>query len=296
MANQFDEFHVMEYTTRVEHLLQQMGSRLMVGAEVRGFKSRQSQVIAQYGEVAAAAVNNGGNNSHDTTVITTTPMDSRWVVPADWGVADVVDREDLIRSLIDPKSGIAQAHAAAIGRRQDLSIIAAFDGNAQTGIDGGTATSFAADGGQSIATGGDGLTMDKLRETKKLLMEADVDVDRDQLFFAITASEHDGLLKQTQLVSLDYNTRPVLVDGRINAFMGFNFIHTELLTKTGGGGADTECFAWAKSGLSFGSWGGIVAEVTQRADLWNSWQIATRGTFNATRTQGGKFVQIDCAR
>ena len=67
----------------------------------------------------------------------------------------------------------------------------------------------------------------KLRAAKRLLMAAGVDLDSEQVFMAITASDHDALLNETQVVSLDFNTRPTLVDGRVTAFMGINFVPVE---------------------------------------------------------------------
>ena len=79
------------------------------------------------------------------------------------------------------------------------------------------------------AGGATGMNIAKLREAKKLLMENEVDIDMDTLWCLLTAKQHDDLLSETQAISLDYNTKPVLVDGKISQFMGFNFIHTERL-------------------------------------------------------------------
>jgi hypothetical protein len=124
-------------------------------------------------------------------------------------------------------------------------------------------------------------------------MAGEVDVDNEQLFAVITAQQHDDLLSEAQAISLDYNTRPVLVDGRITAFMGFNFIHCERLT------ADASTYrrvpVFAKSGLHLGMWNDINTMVSERADKGYATQVYVKGTFGATRTEEKKIVEIKCA-
>ena len=138
----------------------------------------------------------------------------------------------------------------ATGRSPEAHGITSFFGDARTGENGATATAF--DGaGQTVAvdegaTSATGLNVAKLRAAKKILMANEVDIDHDPLYVALTAEQHDDMMNEIQAVSLDFNTKPVLVDGRITSFMGFNFIHSERLE------ADSNtyrrCPAWAKSG------------------------------------------------
>jgi hypothetical protein len=198
--------------------------------------------------------------------------------------------------LIDPTSSYAQNGAYALGRAMDDEIIAAFFGVSKTGENGSTNTSFGV--GQDVAvatgsTGATGLNISKLREAKKILMENEVDVDTDPLFCIITAEQHDDLLNEAQAISLDYNTRPVLVDGKMTAFMGFNFIHTERLPVDGSSYRRVPAFA--KSGMHMGLFNDISTMISERADKGYSTQVYVKGTFGATRTEEGKVVEIKCA-
>ncbi len=107
-----------------------------------------------------------------------------------------------------------------------------------------------------------------------------------------TAEQHDDLLNEAQAISLDYNTRPVLVDGRITAFMGFNFVHCERL------GVDASSYrrvpVYAKSGVHLGMWNDINTQISERADKGYSTQVYCKGTFGATRTEEKKVVEILC--
>ena len=73
-------------------------------------------------------------------------------------------------------------------------------------------------------------------------------------------------MNQVQVVSTEFNDRPVLVDGRITRFMGFNIKVMERLPLTGSG-TDREILAFAKSGLHLGLWQDLYNRVSIRNDL-----------------------------
>ena len=54
------------------------------------------------------------------------------------------------------------------------------------------------------------------------------------IYCAINAVNHDTLLTEIQVISTDFNVRPVLgQDGLVQSFMGINFVHTEaFISKT----------------------------------------------------------------
>jgi hypothetical protein len=226
-----------------------------------------------------------------------TPTDRRWVFPSDYDWNDLIDNADKLRMLIDPQSSYVQNGTYAMGRAMDNEIIPAFFGTAKTGKAGSTSTTFPA--GQQIAVNfgaaaNVGLTIAKLREAKRLLLAAEVDVDNDPLFVPITAKQHDNLLGEAQAISLDYNDRPVLVEGKITSFMGFTFKHTELLQTDASGYRRVP--AYAMSGMYLGLWNDIRTDVSQRKDKSGlPWQVYVYGTFGATRLEEKKTVEIKCS-
>lgn len=283
---------VQQYTTNVQLLLQQKGSKLRDTVTVGSYTGKAAKAIEQVGPVTAQK----RTVRHGDTPLVSTPADARWVFPVDYEWADLIDDQDKLRMLIDPTSSYALNGAYALGRAMDDEIISAFFGTAKTGENGSTNTSFGA--GQDVAvatgsTGATGLNISKLREAKKILMENEVDVDTDPLFCIITAEQHDDLLNEAQAISLDYNTRPVLVDGKMTAFMGFNFIHTERLPVDGS--TYRRVPAFAKSGMHMGMFNDISTMISERADKGYSTQVYVKGTFGATRTEEGKVVEIKCA-
>lgn len=308
---------VQQYSTNVQMLLQQQGSRLRNAVQNMKFQGKAASMAEQFGQVSPVR----NQSRHSDTPLISTPQDKRWIYPNDYDWADLIDNQDKLRMLIDPTSSYAMAGAWAMGRAIDDEIISGFFNSNNTGENGTTATgtlyafnsnsqSVAANVGASAATG---LNIAKLRAAKRKLLEAYVDVDNDPLFAVISAKQHDDLLNEAQAISLDYNSKPVLVDGKISAFMGINFIVSERIP--GGSGFNTAINpaitsadsdgsyvagsrwmvpVFSKSGMALGVWNDITTSIDRRADKRNSYQVYVTGTFGAARMEEKKCVIINC--
>lgn len=278
---------VQQYTTNVQLLLQQRGSKLRDYCTVGSYTGKAAKAVEQIGAVTAQK----RTTRHSDTPLISTPHDARWVFPTDFEWADMIDDQDKLRMLIDPTSPYAMNGAMALGRSMDDLIIEAALGTAQTGENGSTATVFAT-ATQQIAVGGTGLTVAKLRQAKRILTANEVDIANDPLYIAVTAQQIDNLLGTTEVTSADFNTVKALVQGDIDSFMGFKFIQIERLGLDGSG--DRRCFAWAKSGLHIGMWNDINTRIGERADKSYATQVYVKGTFGATRVEEKKVVEIIC--
>jgi hypothetical protein len=97
-----------------------------------------------------------------------------------------------------------------------------------------------------------------------------------------------------QVISLDYNDRPVMQEGRISRFLGFEFKHIERLLVDGS--AFRRIPSYAKSGMVLATWNTITTDISIRRDLAGlPYQIYVYGTFGATRLEERKVVEIKCA-
>ena len=279
---------VQQYTTNVSLLLQQRGSKLRDSVTVGSYVGKAAKAVEQIGAVTAQK----RVTRHGDTPLISTPHDARWVFPTDFEWADLIDDQDKLRMLIDPTSPYAVNGAYALGRSMDGLIIDAALGTSKTGENGTDNTAFDVSN-QQVGAAASGLTIAKLREAKKILLENEVDVDMDPLYIAVTAAQLDDLLGTTEVTSSDYNTVKALVQGSVDSFMGFQFIHTELL------GVDSSnnrrVIAWARSGVHLGLWNDINSRISERDDKSYSTQVYVKGTFGATRTEEGKVVEILCA-
>jgi len=204
--------------------------------------------------------------------------------------AKLIDKEDQLSMLLDPTSTLLRAGAAAIGRKIDDKIIAAFSGTAYTGKAGGTSTTFTA--ANQIAVGGAGLTIAKLLSAKELLDAADVDPDEER-FCAVSAKQVTNLLNTTEVKSADYNTVKALVQGQIDTFLGFKFIRTERLATDD---SDSRmCLAWAKSGMLLAKRNEMNAKIDEIPTKHYAKQVYAAISCGATRMEEAKCVEIYCS-
>lgn len=285
---------VKDYGTNVEMLVQQMGSVLRPYVYLESFVGEAAAFIEQVGEVTAKL----RTERHADTPLTPTPMDRRWAFPKDYENADLIDKQDRLRQIIDPTSPFAQAQAYAIGRAMDDEMIERMLGDNKTGQNAEANVPLPAS--QQIAAGGTGMTIEKLRQTREKFLDANVDLDREMVCAAITPRQLTQLLSTTEITSADYNTVRALVQGEIDTFMGFTFKTSNRLKGASNyngsfvPAANTEtALFFTEKGVGLGVWNDISARVDERPDKSYATQVYTKATFGATRLQEDKVIAVD---
>ena len=290
---------VQSYSTNVAMLLTQKGGKLSAAVNQGSYTGKAAKAVEQIGTVKPVK----NLSRHSDTPLISTPGDARWVFPNDYEWADLIDQQDKLRMLIDPQSAYTMNAVNSMRRAQDDEILQAFYASSATGENGTVSTAFPAGQIVGVNVGGTGsnLNVAKLRAAKRLLMAAGVDLDTEQVFMAITASDHDALLNETQVVSLDFNTRPTLVDGRVTAFMGINFVPVEF-TDTAAyqdatvaamtSGSNRLLPVWVRSGMHLGMWNDVTTRVDERADKRYATQVYAKTTVGATRLEEKRVVQV----
>ena len=283
---------VQQYGTNVALLLQQKGSKLRDTVTIGSHVGKAAVPVEQIGAINAKV--RAGRGS--PVVFTDSPETRRWVEPIDYDTdAEIIDSADKLRMLIDPQSGYVTNAVYALGRKIDDAVIAAATATAKIG-ENSTSGTEAFDTNTYQVTGSiggtnSGLNVAKLRAARRKLQEAFVDLDQEQPTLVITARQHDDLLNEMQVVSSDFNPQPVLVDGMVTRFMGFNIRVCQRLTFS----TTRRVLAYVKSGIHLGIWNDIRADVSERADLvGRPTQVYAMGTFGATRIEQGKVIEILC--
>lgn len=288
--------YVQQYTSNIQLLLQQKGSKLRNAVTTGSYTGKQASPVNQIGKIEMQDV----SNRFAPMGRVDAPMDRRWVFPQDSDLPQLIDSFDKLRLITDPKSSYVENAVMAAGRRMDKHIIQAFTGAAKTGETGSTSTSFTAGNEVDVSFGGTNskLTVAKLREVKRIMMANFIDFDTEEAFVGITAADHDSLLGEVQVISSDFNGgAPVLRDGKIMSFMGFNFIHTELIETLLAGTNEVTLPVWVKSGMHLGLWEEMKHDISQRKDLQGlPWQIYTTMTAGATRLEENKVYAIESYR
>lgn len=285
MAFEIPDHFNRQFTHNFELLLQEKKPVFENAVNTAAYQGEAAQVVKQFGEVEFAEK----TTRHSDTEFADLQHKQRWVFPTDWTLALPVDKEDEIRQLDSPLSPYTEAMRAAWARKTNAVIRDALLGDAKTGKNGSTTTSFDTSN-QQIAAGGGGMTVAKLRTARRIFTANEVDAE-DPLSIAVKAKQIDDMLAITEVGSYDYNSLKPLVSGSVDSFMGFKFIPYQKLSTVS---TDDRVMAWAKSGIVLGVWNAMETRIGERPDKEYTTQVFMRGTLGATRTQEKKVIEILC--
>lgn len=285
MSTQIEKNYVNQFRSNLELGLQQKGSKLEQTVRVETQKAE----FDYYDSIGATKARRVTERHGDTPLIST-PHDRRRVGLVDYDWADLIDKKDKIRLLADPTSSYQVNARYAMGRARDEEIINAFYGKAYTGKDGATEVSFKSGNIISASQTETGLTIAKLIDARTIALEKQNDPD-EEWFVGITAKQLNNLLNEDKIQSQDYNNIKALVEGKVDTFMGFKFIVSELFQKVEG---NRLCPVWCKSGMLLAVGEDITVDVSVRNDKRNATQIYVAQSIGATRMHEDKVFQIKC--
>ena len=282
---------VHQFATAVQLLVQQKKSRFRMAVTEGNYVGKQASPVDQIGTVNMQPV----TTRYAPMGRVDAPTDRRWVSPNEFDLPQLIDKFDKLKILTEPESAYVQTAVQAANRQYDDLIIDAFFGDAKTGELGATTTSFATYiVEEDYAASADvGHTVAKLRRAKRFLRANEVDFDADPIFHAMNAEQEDNLFAESQIISTDFNDRPVMKEGRMTRFMGADFIFSERLNTNSD--SDRLCPFWAKSGMHLAMWEDIQTDISRRNDLQGlPWQAYITMSAGATRIEEKKIVQIQC--
>lgn len=295
MSDNLPQLFTTQYSTNMEMLLQQRGSKLRGRIREGMHVGKMASPINQIGAISASAP--AGQFAPLTRTDAT--LDRRWVFPQDVEIQQLIDTFDQLRTIVDPKSMYVENASAAVGRAWDDCIIINTTGTAQLGVDAGglVAETFSTANFQVASTFGSssasGLTVAKMIELRRIFRHYHVDLETDPITLVIGSQQESDLLNQVQVVSTEFNDRPVLVDGKITRFLGFDIVFSERLATSSN---VRSCLAIAKSGMYLGIWSDIQNRVDIRVDLSSQpYQVYTKASYGATRLQPGKVLSVLCS-
>lgn len=295
MSENLVKLFTEQFSTNLELKLQQIGSKLRSRVRSGSHVGRQASPVQEVGTVQLKVVTGrfAPKERQDADFV------RRWVFPVDGDLDQLIDSFDELKTIVDPKSAYVENAANAVGRAFDDEIIASAFRASQIGRDaaGLTTETFDTANFQIASTFGStaasGLTVAKLIEAKRILRHYHVDMEVEPITLVIGSKQESDLLNQAQVVSTDFNDKPVLVDGRVTRFLGFDIVVSERLTVASN---VRSVIAFAKSGLYLGVWKDQMNEVTKRNDLkGHPWDLYTMVSFGATRLQQGRVLEILCS-
>lgn len=273
---------VTQFSANVAMLAEQRMSRLR-GAVMIEQVTGENFTVERMGSVAAAEV----LTRHGDTPLTDTPHSRRWGFIRDFDVADLIDKPDRVKLLIQLDSGYTMKHAGAMGRSFDDEIIRALGASVIEGHTGGTTTVYDTTN-QEIASGSTGMTVQKILQAKEKLDAAEVD-EFIPRFLVMGSRQFRELLEDDKVTSSDFNTIKALVKGDLNEYLGFTFIRSERLTSAS---SVRDCYAFAQTGIRMGVAQAPQSLASDRPDKRHSKQIYTFGSWGALRVEDVQVVRI----
>jgi len=98
------------------------------------------------------------------------------------------------------------------------------------------------------------------------------------------------LLGTTQVTSSDFNTVKALANGEVNSFLGFNFIVSNRLSKTGNLRSN---LVWCMDGIKLAVGQDLISRIDERADKGYATQVYNCMSIGATRMEEEKVVTIE---
>lgn len=295
MSENLYKLYTTQFSTNLELKLQQLGSKLrgkvMEGAHV----GKMASPVNYMGSIAMKrpAGRFAPKQRTDADFV------RRWVFPVDGEIDQLIDSFDELKTIVDPKSQYVTNAANAVGRDWDDQIISAALATAYTGLDaaGLTTESFDTTNHRVASTFGStsasGLSVAKLIEAKRIFRHYHVDIETDPLTLVIGSKQESDLLNQAQIVSTEFNDKPVLVDGKVSRFLGFDIVVSERLQTASN---VRSVLAIAKSGMYLGMWRDTTNRVSIRNDLSGEpFDLYTAASYGATRLEPGRLLEIQCS-
>lgn len=296
------ELLTMQFTTKLELLLQQKISKLRGLADSGMHVGKAASPVQQIGvlEFKQPA------GRYSPLVPQIPQYTRRWVFPNDRDLTVLVDQFDELRTIVDPKSGISEAVAAAGNRYFDDLIINAANGTASTGENANNLTtesfnnSASTSGGALIvdtfgASASTGMTYPKLVEAWRVFRHQQVDVEAERPCVVIASQQEADLKKQQEVISKEYGGSITTQDGVVTRIAGFD-VHVSERLNSSSSTTLRNCLSWVKSGVYLGLWRDMTVKIDNRVDITSHpWQLYSMISAGATRTQLFKVLQINCA-
>lgn len=298
MSQQIPMAFVNKYRADVQLLLQQKRSKFEPYVRVES----QSAQYDFYEQIAPVSAMPWGPRHGDTPLMET-PHLRRRVGMYPWIWADLIDKPDRLRMLINPDGPYTANAVMAFNRRKDDIIIDAALGNAYTGHEGNTAVPFPQsqyfdNATINADTGSEKITIALLAEINELFWNNDVD-EEEPIVMAVAPNSISTLIQDDKVGSVDFNTVKALVQGDIDTFMGIKFIRTTRLPvrlKTPGTPANGYLrtnLVWVKSGLLMAKGQDVKVDIDNRPDKKNSTQIMVTMDVGATRMEERKVIAFE---
>ena len=306
------EWQTKQYTDNVLHLSQQKGSVLEQMCRKENMTGSIAKFFDKIGTTTALV--RGGKNS-DTPNVDMDHLRRRLSV-ASYNWATLVDNVEKMKQIHSLESEYLKAAVMAFGRRKDGIILNALEASAWEGEEGTTAVELpktqklASVKSSALST----LNVGTLRDLKLMFDKKDIDPMLAR-YFICTPEEIYAMLGELEVTNYDYNNVKALAEGKVDTFMGFKFVTTNLINRgpqsglvaddkfdlatgayssSGSAPAATakRCFAVAGDAVILGYGEDIKTRMSERDDKNYNAQVYVEMTLGGMRLEDEKVIQV----
>lgn len=279
MAITIDNAYIITFENNVRHLAQQMQSKLRpYVTEVN--KQSESHRFDRLASVSASAK----SSARTTSPTSDAAWSGRRTAISTYHVGETVEPEDVAQMLLEPKSPIAKAMAAAMNRQVDDVIIADATGNALD--QDGSTVAFPA--GQTIGDGTSEIDIDFILEVDQKFYDNDVDPDLKKVWVC-GPKQRRKLFQLLEVTSGDFQNRKALADGYMPGFLGYDWVVSTRLNVPAANDLDNLVFTQQAIGLHVAK--DIWARVAERPDQSFNWQLYCAMSIDAVRIEDEHIVK-----
>lgn len=138
-----------------------------------------------------------------------------------------------------------------------------------------------------------GLTVKKFVAAHSKMIDAQVDIDHEETFCAITGKQNEALYGELQVTSKDYRNKAVFEDKRVVQFMGVTLLTYSDLPKDGSGYRRIPF--WVKSGMHVGDAMPLTTSIERNPAMQYQPHPFMEEWIAATRSEDEKVIEILCA-
>ena len=302
LAGTYQDFHLEMFKDNLDHELQQKGSLLTATVTIEMVGGNKTW-FTKYGKSSTYAKSVRGEKKtyHEDTY-------ERRLLTFEFNSSDkIIDEQDILDMVQNPKSDAIMAMTNALGRRRDEIVFTALSGSATKQENGSTSTVSLPSASKvavnshkfsgAAGTNDIGLTPSKLKEALKLLGEQYVDVTREEVFVVGPMNQLMKLSVSSEVTSSDFRgvktlEVPGIVSG-INGYLGLTYIayeDTDLVNTT-----DETVYVYPKSAIKLGIRKPLTVKIAPDTTIvGNPDTIAAFEDIGAVRMFEEKVIQIAC--
>ena len=294
MAINIPNAYIETFENTVRQLAQQKNTRLRscvseVNAQSETHNWDRLAASSARAKTSARMVSPAGGNGSGA-VGSTDGLDwtRRNTAVAAYDTGEVIEQENIVQMLIDPKSATTESLVMNMQRQVDDIIIAAATGAAADGA-GGT---VALPAGQILGDYSTEISLDFCLEVQEVYDANDVDPDEPR-YMVIGPKQKRKLMQLIEVTSSDFQNKQALATGYLPDFLGFNWIVSNRLNVPLADQLD--CFSFTKKGIGLHVAGDISSRVAERPDMSFAWQVYLMLQMAAVRVEDEHVVHCKLA-